>query len=852
MFTNSLFKDFMMENGMKSRDGDSTKDIICLEFNYGTRSFDEEIKHIKKIAVSARITYKVAKASGSSQQLEKQENKKRKIQELWKFANEHKNEYEKLSKEEIRRRFYNDGVSVEYTVYKKTGDRSVKSRETIHYQMLYRSTGKAKKGSCMFIRDRLFKKARNFLYMGITPPKKNAPIVELSAYAPLISSAIVGRIKIDPRNILILEDIAVPFNTKVISIETDENKECHAVPYDHYELKNELFDGQALIDESVFPDWGRGYVLLRQHFCKMAAFCTNLQQFYRDYFGEEYEAATVRDMWGNEHFVKDIQLVTTNNAVKWLKFNKSYEYWCEWVDKNGDLFGVVKTAHPSKLGKVQKMSYQMVNSLDESIMPDVCKESLAYIERLKTDDDFFLGYLEKNQNFSNDFEVLIALCKHNKDFVRSSYFRERKRKIIMNYVVNFKSGKIIQNADNLVIVGSPYAMLLYSATGDKSIIAKDSTFSHEDGTIQCYTRRFAHGEYLAEFRSPHNGKNNIGYIHNIYSPEMEKYFNFCPEILAVNLIGTDWQSRNNGADQDSDSCYTTNQPQIVAWAKHCYENYPTIENNIPKDTNKYDCTMDDYALIDNKLAASQLDIGESSNLAQIAQTYDCSFGNQLYKDAVCILSVLAQIAIDSAKRQFDLDVGKEIRRLKKEIGVNENGYPGFWLIIRPGFNKSLIADNLRCPMNYLYNLNLDQFRTSSPTLPMSSFFVPHTLDRSRKTCRKVENLITKYAQVLNIHNQKVQREDDDRNSYSIDENYMLLHVDFENLIEDIRRIYVSGIYVGLFSWLLNRALTITTSVANNNRKLKSQIKRNRSILFKTLYMVNKSAFLQCFTTETAV
>ena len=40
--------------------------------------------------------------------------------------------------------------------------------------------------------------------------------------------------------------------------------------------------------------------------------------------------------------------------------------------------------------------------------------------------------MKKNSNFSNDFEVLIALCEHNKEFYRSSYFRERKKKIIEN------------------------------------------------------------------------------------------------------------------------------------------------------------------------------------------------------------------------------------------------------------------------------------------------------------------------------------------------------------------------------------------------------------------------------------
>mgnify|MGYP003299405485 CR=1 FL=1 len=40
----------------------------------------------------------------------------------------------------------------------------------------------------------------------------------------------------------------------------------------------------------------------------------------------------------------------------------------EKVYENNCMFGIVKTAHESKLGDVQKMSYQMVNSLDEKIM----------------------------------------------------------------------------------------------------------------------------------------------------------------------------------------------------------------------------------------------------------------------------------------------------------------------------------------------------------------------------------------------------------------------------------------------------------------------------------------------------
>lgn len=540
MFVNSLFKDFLEANGLK-HNGDSTRDIICLEFNFGTRTFEKELAHLKKIALEARLEYKLAKSSGVESHIERMYNKRQRLAALYIKAHKNKDLYNRVTKEEIRRKFYNEGVDVEYLTYKKNGE--VKKREVIHYKMLYRSTGKAKKGSCMFIRSGLYKKAKDFLYMGIKLKKKNAPIVEVSAYIPLVSSGIVGRIKIDPKNILVLKDVDKFFKTNVISIETDENRICHGKYIEGYELCNTLFDGQALIDSSIFPDWGDGYILLRHHFCKMAAFSTNIQKFFKDYYGDNYSSATVTDMFGQEHYVKDIELITTDNAVKWSKFGISYDYWCDRVNENGCMFGIVKTAHESKLGSVQKMSYQMVNSLDEEIMESVMQNSIDYIMNLKNDDRAFLEYLNKNSNFANDYEVLVALCEQNMEFTRCDYYKIRKNKIIVDYVKNMKFGKLIQNADNLVIVGSPYAMLLHSVGED---VENDETFHVEPDTIQCYTGRFDDGEYLAEFRSPFNSANNLGYLHNTYHPYFEKYFNFGRQIIAVNMIGTCFQDRNNG------------------------------------------------------------------------------------------------------------------------------------------------------------------------------------------------------------------------------------------------------------------------------------------------------------------
>lgn len=820
MFTNNLLSYYLVENGLKvSKDG-RTRDIICINFDFGSKSYEETKQKLERSIEKQKASMGV-KGDGQGR-LDR-------LYELLDHVDSCKDLFEKHSKEELRKEFYTNGVDITYITHGKDG--SVKKKETVHYKMLYRSTGKAKLGSCMFISQRLYKKAHDFLYMGLKMPKKNAPIVEASAYISLIASSIVDRIYINPRNILVLNDVDSKFNTRVVSIETNKQKECYAKLIENYEVTNTLFDGQALLDKSIFPVWGNGYILLRHHMCKTAAFKADIQQFFKDYFGDKYETATVVDMFGQEHYAKDIKMITTDNAMKWLKFDVSYDYWCERVGMNGNMFGIVKTAHKSKLGDVQRMSYQMINSLDMKIMEDVTQVSKDYITSLKADDNVFLQYLHNNSNFSNDFEVLVALCEQNPKFVQCDYFRQRKKEIVRGYVNKFRTGKVIQGGDNLVMVGSPYAMLLHSV-GEN--VEKDDTFHKRYEAIECYTKRFPPNTPLAGFRSPHNGKNNILALYNIQDDRLDKYFDIGEQCIAVNCIHTDLQDRANGCDFDSDSIYCTDQRAIAEYAMDCYADYPTIVNNIPKEKNHYSSTLADYAKIDNQLANSQLAIGESSNLAQLALTYTYNFNDKKYRDYVCILSVLAQVSIDSAKRRYDIDISNEIRRIKGDMEIDKHGYPKFWTHIRRDFNKDRINQDLKCPMNYLCDIRFPISRMSKGVLPISYFFKKFELKENRRKSRRVERLIEKYSLALL---------DSQMNN---DDEYFLMRSDFDELIEEIRGIYISKEYRGLMSWLVNRAFLITPQIMKNDARITSTTRKNKAILLKTLYTVNSSNLLDVF------
>lgn len=528
MFTTSLLLDFLLQKGLKVSKNGFTRDVICLNFDMGAKSYQE---------TRDNVANKIVKYIKHNEEQDKIDN----LRYLLEKIDEKAELYQKKTKEDIRIEYYENGIDIEYIVKDKKGN--IKNKETIHYKMLYRSAGKAKQGSVMFICDRLYKVAHDFIYMGIKLPLVNSPIVEASAYVSLIASSIVGQVRIDPENILVLKDVDSFFRREVTSIDIDESKHCYTTRLQNYELKNTMFDGQALIDDSIFPSWGEGYILLRHHMTKCAAFHTNIQQFFKDWYGDKYASAKIIDMWGNEHYAKDIKMITTDNACKFLKFGVSYEYWCKKVHENGCQFGIVKTAHKSKYGDVQRMSYQMINTLDVDIMDSVLAKSKDYVIQLKSDNEVFLQYLRDNKNFSNDYEVLVALCEQNSEFTRSDYFRSRKKKIIDGYVKNLKFGKVLQEGDNLVLVGSPYAMLLHSVGEDTE---KDTTFSQESDCIQCYTKRFDADEYLAGFRSPHNSKSNILALHNVGSEVLDRYFHIGEQCIAVNCNHTDLQDRANG------------------------------------------------------------------------------------------------------------------------------------------------------------------------------------------------------------------------------------------------------------------------------------------------------------------
>ena len=645
----------------------------------------------------------------------------------------------------LRKKYYTEGFEFAHTKYKKNGE--LVTVKTVRYKMLMRSPGKAKAGECMFINEKIYDKAIKFLTMGLyekmlkrQKEDRNAffNIVGLSAYQTLTTADAIGYIQIPLDNVLILKDIEVesaPLPAAVVSsveVEKSQKKKYQCeVKYTEQKIKNVLYDGMGLIDDSWFPEGMNGFIYCRSHFFKSCLFRGSLEQFFRDYctdHGLDYDTYTVTDMFENEMKISDVKVIITDKSLKWLKFvdfmggtqKKAYKQYKRFMEITENYFSIVKTAHKSKWGDKQLTTYQMNNTL-----PTVDPKVLSRITQP-----------------SSEYDLVMDLVERNPEITHTKLYKDKKKKDLTKLKAEFKEGRLLQSGDNMTIMDNPVALLRY-AVGDPEPL-KEDCFEIIDNGVQCYTTRFADGASLAAFRSPHNSPNNIIHLKNVYAEPIMKYFpNIGDNVIVFNAIGTDTQPRLSGHDVDSDFVLVTDQQDMAKLAAYAYKKYPTIINDVEEvdsansdsKKNAYHLEMEDYARMDNKISDAQAAIGISTDTAQLALSHYFHGGMKKKEllDCVVILSVIGQISIDLAKKEFVVDVMQEINRIKDLESMQcINRVPVFFAETKKSRNNTKILskeelesleeekknrqvrEELNCPMDIMSKFITEQTRSYAP------------------------------------------------------------------------------------------------------------------------------------------
>lgn len=544
----------------------------------------------------------------------------------------------------------------------------------IHFVRFMRSAGSARTGKCLFIDEKLYPLIHKWEMCGLDiKVGDECDLAGIESYISLTASSIIGAIEIKPENILLVDDYESVFKDVVVSVETKEDGHLTAVEKE-VEISNSIWDGESLIDKSLMGAFSPyGFILLRNSFFKSAAFNCNLQKWFKD-----NGITDVKQLNGitKAKRIEQVLYVTTPSSIKYLKYG-TFE---DWLENISSVFGVVKYEKKPKFlnGKGVKVSYQLINTLamSKNDVAEFLKPSLDYLYKLKNDIAVFRWHIHyKSQDKEEDMpvrtrnDVIYKLLGISDRFARTKLFDEFKRECLRAFVSDLKLGHVIVNGNYEVLAGNVMEFLNHIIGNFKG----KSTL----GIGNIHTKRFEYGKILLGCRSPHTSSGNVLLAHNVEDKEIDKYFNFTTEIVAVNSIGENILQRLSGADFDSDTMLLTDNDVLIRCASTYYNTFKVPTMNVDSRKKKRRYTEEDKASLD--LFCDNDNIGIIVNLSQeinsimwdrINKYGDWVGALDAYNDN-CLLSILSTIAIDATKREYAIDYMEELRIIRAKYDFKD-------------------------------------------------------------------------------------------------------------------------------------------------------------------------------------
>lgn len=705
------------------------------------------------------------------------------------------------------------------------------------YCRMKRSSGSARVGKCLFINEVLFKPLLKFSSGAITLEEgQEVDLAAYESYISLPSSSIIDTLPISAENILLIDDYESVFREEVIETHI-ENKQL-TTSEKNCEISNSIWDGQSLIDISLMGSYARyGMVLLRNLMFKSCCFNCNIQQWFKD-----NNITDISQLNGKTRAkrIEDIKLITTPNSIKYLKFDTLDN----WFDNLYPRFGVVK--HDKKTpffgGRLVQTHYQLINTLQLSKeeVQEFLQDSLDFAQSLRNNPAVVRYYIKypdieelepMAKPMANQNDVVYNLMCINNDFTNTKYYQEFLHDLLASYYKNLKNGHVYVNGNYSTLLGNPMEMLQQSIGIFHGI--------SQIGVGNIHNTRFEYGKTLLGSRSPHVTMGNILLAANTENPLIDCYFNLTDEIVCINSIGENILQRLSGADFDSDTMLLTDNEILIRAAKRNYHVFKTPTSFVTAKKVKRYYTPEEQSDLDIKTSVNK--IGEIINLSQELNSllWDKMYHGSSYDDIkelyydICQLDVMSGIEIDKAKKEFDIDNGKELNKIrekyKRELSdeFHKKKMPHFFAHIsrQKGYynpeKKNYCKYNTS--MDYLHTI-VNGFKIKNPYkkdwLPFVSILnkrLFRTSSVNQKQINKIYGILKKYiADRKNIFGSELDKDD----------KYAKSHLLYNNLISNINNEVIG------FS-------TLFRLLSSLEDKENSQI---RNTLLHVLYLCGNASF----------
>lgn len=417
----------------------------------------------------------------------------------------------------------------------------------VKYVRLLGTNGGVKTSTIVFVSERLAPELRRWIDNGRDLTKEFVP-AKLEAYKSLVCS---GSDPVSmPRGIAVVDDCVTCFKADVITIRDDEPGEPVMEFVKDYEVELDESDGYGIMLPSLAERWGQELGLdyvpsgvnTRLSFEKGMVFTFNFLDFADRVAGKR----VVKDAWGDEVDLSNVELILTTSMVKlWDSYPSCSEYLrnCE---ENGYTFGITKEC-PKELERERNLNYQFLQSfsftdeqIDDLIAPTVneihdilgadWRKTVLFLKGAGLNDD-------NVERLPPDFVKALMI---EPSLINDQFVRRKVHEMIERRIKDAKIGVIKVHGNFSIISGDPYALC-------QSIFGLEVTGILRAGELYNKYWLDSGADKVVCFRAPMSCHNNIRLMTVNQSEDAQYWYQYMKTCTVLNAWDTTTHALN-GAD----------------------------------------------------------------------------------------------------------------------------------------------------------------------------------------------------------------------------------------------------------------------------------------------------------------
>lgn len=432
----------------------------------------------------------------------------------------------------------------------------------IRYVRLLGTNGGIKNSTIVFVSERLAPELRRRVENGRNPEKKLVT-AKLEAYKALTCSASVP-VSL-PNGILIVDDAETEYLSDIIYLTDEGEGEPVMEERKNEKITMDATDGFGLMLPELAERWseelGLDYVMsgcnTRFSFEKGMVFTFDFIDFAEKVAG----TYLVKDAYGHEKDIRDVELILTTSMVKLYDSYDSSEAYVQTSVRNGYTFGIPKTC-PGELESERTLNYQFIQSydlseedIDELTGPTIrdigdalggdWRKAILYLKGS--------GITERNVGRLNDDYIKAAMIDER--MLDDPYVQNSIYQLIRNRINEAKVGVLKVHGNYSIVSGDPYLLC-------QSVFGLEKTGLLKQGEIFNRYWLDAGAKELACYRAPMTCHNNIRLVHPADREDVRYWYRYIRTATLFNSWDTA-AAALNGCDFDGDQVMLTDNPVLV-------------------------------------------------------------------------------------------------------------------------------------------------------------------------------------------------------------------------------------------------------------------------------------------------